>query len=1373
MTKNFTTSNRKRIIFISSVLFVLVSIALFTFRKDEREEYEDFLNNHSFNQRAGISHSDLKKIPKRDRPDLAWEQDYLMTMDPALKRPVKERLLPVYDDVKRFRRAKAGIPGDINNSWVERGPNNIGGRVRAIMFDPNDSEHKKVWAGAVSGGLWYTDDITDENISWNAVGDAWQNLAISTIAYDPSNPQIFYVGTGEGWLNLDAVKGLGVWKTTDGGSTWNRLASTSGNDFKTIQKIVVTNSGKVLVGTNRGIFVSSDKGNIWDKKETGFISDLEIAADGTIYAGKGRSGVSGGVFKSSDQGETWTDITPNGTSQKRVEIAVSPSNSQAIYAVAAGGDNISWFKKSTNGGSTWSDVQIPKYMTQRCKYSSEDDFAGGQHWYNLILAVHPDNENIVIAGGIDLNKSTDGGNTWSIISYWTGACANYVHADQHAIAFRPGHNDEAVFGNDGGIAYSPNAGSSSEPKFIIRNQGFNVTQYYSCAIHPDANKNYYLGGSQDNGSHQLQSLGVGSGVEVTGGDGAFSFIDAENPQIQITSYTNNNYYCSKDGGSTFSNIQSSETGRFINPADYDSKFGILYSGRDKDYINRITNIKAEPKIDKIDCDLGAQASNFLVSPYSTESSILFVGTQSGRLFKIRRANTNNPTIKEIGDKKFPTGNISCIQLGNNEKEILVTFSNYGVTSIWYTSDGGSNWVIKEGDLPDMPVRWAMFNPNNRKQVILATEVGVWATKNFDDNSPTWTPSNSGLANVRVDMFRIRKSDNQVVAATHGRGLFTSNAFSTINYNELNAFFSTKRLRNIGLGVDIQFEDLSTGEPDAWEWTFEGGSPASSNEQNPVVKYSQVGTYKVILTVKKAGKSRTITREDFINVSGETGWTEQATAFDAQARGIDYIDIVDRKIVWANAFDGSGDEEKIKEFTKTTDGGNTWHSNTYNIAGNVSIAMISAVNENVAWVPVYPNESGADCGIYKTTDGGNTWNKQSTAAFSGSDAFANVVYFWDENTGFCMGDPNGGYFEIYTTTDGGTNWKRVPSSKIPNARDKEFGTVGHFCVAEDGTVFFNTTKGRIFKSTDKGNTWTAIETGFSGANKCAFADSKNGVAFEVTKDFNNKVIITHDGGKSWKNVDSTNVFFSNLRYVPGTDKMYVTTGASADKSGASFSVDGGETWTRYQAQDGNQCLAVDFYDVSLGWFGQFNQSKTIGGILKYTSSNIMPDFKVKPETDNKVEFIDITLGGNSSLTYSWDFGEDADPNTANTQGPHKVKYEKLGSKTVKLTVNNFSITKKINISIADKDVPEEPESTGDKISIFPNPSSGEININVKPTEQKELYSINIYKSTGKVVYKGQINSGEKKTLNLSQSGKGIYLVKIFNDKKSETYKVMII
>jgi hypothetical protein len=170
------------------------------------------------------------------------------------------------------------------------------------------------------------------------------------------------------------------------------------------------------------------------------------------------------------------------------------------------------------------------------------------------------------------------------------------------------------------------------------------------------------------------------------------------------------------------------------------------------------------------------------------ANTVFIGTSSGFVYKltgITGVNGNIPTLTTILN---PTqiadeyGNISCIEIGANENELLITKSNYNVKSVYYTNNGGSTWTSKDEStygLPNIPVRYALFNPLNRQQVLIATELGVWTTSNITANNPEWAPTNANLAHVRCDMLKFRTSDNTVLVATHGRGLFTTQLNTTI------------------------------------------------------------------------------------------------------------------------------------------------------------------------------------------------------------------------------------------------------------------------------------------------------------------------------------------------------------------------------------------------------------------------------------------------------------------------------------------------------------------------------------------------------------------------------------------------------------------
>jgi PKD repeat protein len=845
-----------------------------------------------------MSPEELQQIPKQDRPDLAWEQDFLATLDPALGRPTPEVLLPIYQQVAAQNQLMPLAPGAASSPWEERGPNNVAGRTRTLMWDPNAASGNKVWAGGVTGGLWYNDDITNSNSSWIAVNDFWDNISITAIAYDPTNTNTFYVSTGEGW-GAGAARGEGIWKSVDGGLSWNQLAST--DTYYYVNDLVVRDENgagvvyaacdyQVHAGTahgnsSKGLQRSTDGGLTWNQVLPNipnnnypyFPGDIELGANNRIWVGTTRShlGSGGGTVLYSDDGINWT-VSYTVTAGDRVELACAPSDSNYVYAVTEYLRTVGDIARTTDGGLTWTTLNEPNDADNGIPAT---DFSRGQAWYDLILAVDPNDVNTVIAGGIDLFRTTDGGTNWLQISKWSNnnnlAALNcsYVHADQHQVVFKPGSSSTVIFGTDGGVFYTTSISTAATSNVIsARNKDYNVTQFYACAMHPSAGQDYFLAGAQDNGTQRFQSSGINSTSMATDGDGGFCFIDQTSPNYQITSYVYNSYWRSTNAGNSWgSRIQNNQnTGKFINPTDYDDVQNVLYSSRTTSTINRIKNITSSPSVSNFSISgMTRLASHLRVSPYTTTSTTLFVGNDIGDLFKVTNANGASPSSSNIGSSSFPNASISCVEIGASENELLVTFSNYGVNSVWYTNDGGATWTSKEGNLPNMPVRWALFNPNDRNEVILATEVGVWSTADLNSTSPTWVSSNSGLANVRVDMLQIRDSDNQVIAATHGRGLFSSNAFGSTSVPSAD-FGLSHQVACINETVTLS--DSSTGSPTAFMWSispntvsYVNGTSASS--QNPQVQFTATGYYTISLTASNTNGSDTEMKTSAIQIGG--------------------------------------------------------------------------------------------------------------------------------------------------------------------------------------------------------------------------------------------------------------------------------------------------------------------------------------------------------------------------------------------------------------------------------------------------------------------------------------------------------------------------
>jgi PKD repeat protein len=788
-----------------------------------------------------------------DNPQLAFLQNYEMIKDPALGYPPLQRKINAYqkmlNDQKDQLASESAIPGV---EWIERGPDNVGGRTRALMFDPSDPTAKKVWAGATGGGLWYNNDITDPGSVWQNATGFMGNLAISCIDYDPSAISTFYIGTGLSFAGISA--GEGIWKSTDGGATWAQLSSTAGPAFGAIQDIRVTATGTVLAASDAGFLRSTDGGTSWTTISSGSFADIEIAANGDIYASTGVSS-SGNLFKSTNDGQSLNDITPQ-SGGFRIEIATAPSNANVVYAVAEGGSSqaqdLEWFKKSDDGGESWTDVTIPLQLNSDCS-QGPDFFTRGQAFFDLILAVHPNDEDIIIAGGVDLHRSMDGGDAWEPISYWTGTgCEDYAHADQHAIQFRPGFPDQAIFGNDGGIDYSTDVGSAADPSIERRIKGYNTVMFYSVAMANQAGSNVMIAGAQDNSTQRFNEPGINSTRDVFGGDGALTFIDQTNPNIQITSFVFNFVGRSTNAGRSFTTISNDQnSGRFINPADYDALQGMYFSAGGSNQIKRIQGIKETPQAQEtITIGIGGgQISTIKVSPNVPKR--VFVGTGSGNIYRIDSTHLTTMVVTPLNGsfEGNPGSFVSGIDIGASDDQLLITYSNFGATSVYETTNGGTSWLSREGNLPDIPVRDALYNPDNRSEVLLATELGIWSTTEFDTPNPVWESTNTGLASVRVDKLEYRSSDKLVAAATHGRGVFTSSIFSQTS----RADFKSSTV--VGYeGVPVTFTDGSLGSGGSLSWNF--GDGQTSTDQNPSHTYSTPGTYDVSLTINDGADTET-------------------------------------------------------------------------------------------------------------------------------------------------------------------------------------------------------------------------------------------------------------------------------------------------------------------------------------------------------------------------------------------------------------------------------------------------------------------------------------------------------------------------------------
>ena len=891
--------------------------------------------------------SEEAEAPKRTRMDEAIKWDNFMKQDPALGYVPHERMLEVYRRIDELNSQASSRTGELYNvEWRERGPINVGGRTRSILIDRNDTTGNTILAAGVTGGVWKSVNISDPIPVWTNIGDAYSNLNVCAMAQNPNNPEIMYFGTGEPYAG--AGRGLGLWKSTDGGNTWTHLQNTANSIFHYVVRIFVHPvTEDVYASTQSGLYRSQDEGGTWTKilgtgVSGGFSDnsmDLEYSQDGDIYIALGNQLYTSRAGANQGDVGNWTRLSVAGSnfpsSIIRVELAVAPSNNDVIYAVTAisssEGTVGGGIYKSSNKGLNWSKTSnAPGAIGM-------NNFTRDQAWYDLDVSVDPTNPNIVIIGGIDLLRSINGGSSWTQISQWNGAPGySFVHADQHFMVWDKLKPGRVFFGNDGGVWMSSNKGLDIYDK----NFGYNTTQFYAHAMHPGKYSSYFLAGAQDNGTQQFDYFEIDNTEEVLGGDGFMTHIDQNEPDTQFVSLYFGNFYMSQDGGASFgqlfrspdSDATSEDQGimsGFYTPSDFDDNANILYAQAG----NPNPNSNSMPghyfrwsvsegggfnkgTIDKVGETVNvSNFTGFVSHVYASDNMAnrIYLGSSAGRIYRINNANVGT-TVTGLLMNLPVTGIVSCIVEANGDPtHLIATLSSYGVNSVWESTNNGANWHSIEGDLPDVPVNWVVFHPYDNDKLLLATDAGVWVTEDINGTSTEWDIS-AKMPVVRTDMLHTRTSDGLISAGTYGRGVFSTDFLSpALPRMDANVSY---------LQTSPKFKDVSIN---AVKWLWDFGDGNTSSLETPEHIYDNIGTYNLSLTVNDTAVTTDITK---ILPDRSVPYTSDVSSYGGSFESNDEDFGSDMKLIPTdNAFTFGSQWEKGSSTVFAKDGAHTG-SNSY-------------------------------------------------------------------------------------------------------------------------------------------------------------------------------------------------------------------------------------------------------------------------------------------------------------------------------------------------------------------------------------------------------------------------------------------------------------
>jgi len=712
-------------------------------------------------------------------------------------------------------------------SWQPLGPGNIGGRSRAFLV--HRTKNNLMWTAGVAGGIWKS---TDSGASWQPKSDLLVNIAVNSLIQDPILDNVLYAGTGEGFFNIDAVRGQGIFKSTDYGETWTQLQATNTSDFFYVQKLAATRhktKQRIYAATRTGVFRSTDGGGTWAKvlAATTVNGCMDLAIQYHQEDKQNYVFASCGTFAQAtvwraldvDEGQTWAPVLSE-VDMGRTSLAIAPSNPDVIYALASfyhipaaspqDYGLLAVYRSTQNGDpGTWekrvdyqdvdkiNTVQLanPVYaFLKDCGYGSANQLLT-QGWYDNQIAVDPKDENIVWTAGIDLMRSDDGGQTWGVASYWwfDPTDPNYSHADNHAITFHPKYNGDSnrqmFAASDGGIHRTTDARApvgatlaavcgnpvANQVQWTSLNNGYQVSQFYHGAVYPDGNT--FFGGTQDNGTLRGNAAGGQNWGSISGGDGGYVAVDPGDTNVLYDEFTGKSLQRSLNGGASFTPIyggvgEAAGNFQFIHPFAMDpvSPSRLWYGGAFAwRSVNRGTNWT------RVSNSFAARIASWGIS--STDPNRVYVGVQhlgtttSGRIFTTASATTLTGPVTWASAQPRQ-GYVSSIAV--DPANPLIAYATYSTYN--FGTQLGHVFKTVDGGSNWSRIDTTLPDMPVHSVVVHPTNAAtLYIGTDLGvfvtvDGGATWMRENTGFANVIVEHLQI--TAGRLFAFTHGRSVFS-------------------------------------------------------------------------------------------------------------------------------------------------------------------------------------------------------------------------------------------------------------------------------------------------------------------------------------------------------------------------------------------------------------------------------------------------------------------------------------------------------------------------------------------------------------------------------------------------------------------------